>query len=51
MQHWKDWAEVDKQEKAYQAESKKISDEKIKVAQDLVNAQIEASTKGGVAFK
>ncbi|MEG2463174.1 MAG: hypothetical protein RSA88_11555, partial [Acinetobacter sp.] len=41
---------VDKQEKAYQAESKKISDEKIKAAQDLVNAQIEASTKGGVAL-
>ena len=43
-------AEVDKQEKAYQAESKKISDEKIKAAQDWATAQIEAATKGGVAL-
>jgi len=43
-------AEVDKKEKAYQAESKKISDEKIKAAQDWASAQIEAATKGGVAL-
>lgn len=43
-------AEVDKKEKAYQAESKKISDEKIKAAQDWANAQIDAATKGGVAL-
>jgi hypothetical protein len=35
-------AELDKKEKAYQAESKKISDEKIKAAQDWVNAQLTA---------
>ncbi len=43
-------AELDKKEKAYQAESKKISDEKIKAAQDWASAQIEAATKGGVAL-
>lgn len=43
-------AELDKKEKAYQAESKKISDEKIKAAQDWATAQIEAATKGGVAL-
>ena len=43
-------AELDKTEKAYQAESKKISDEKIKAAQDWASAQIEAATKGGVAL-
>ncbi|WP_336948766.1 tape measure protein [Acinetobacter junii] len=43
-------AELDKKEKAYQAESKKISDEKIKTAQDSANAQIEAATKGGAAL-
>ena len=43
-------AELDKTEKAYQAESKKISDEKIKAAQDWATAQIEAATKGGVAL-
>lgn len=43
-------AELDKKEKAYQAESKKISDEKIKAAQDWATAQIEAATKGGAAL-
>lgn len=43
-------AELDKKEKAYQAESKKITDEKIKAAQDWATAQIEAATKGGVAL-
>ena len=43
-------AELDKKEKAYQAESKKISDDKIKAAQDWATAQIEAATKGGVAL-
>ena len=43
-------AELDKKEKAYQAESKKITDEKIKAAQDWASAQIEAATKGGVAL-
>lgn len=43
-------AELDKKEKAYQAESKKISDEKIKAAQDWASAQIEAATKGGAAL-
>lgn len=43
-------AELDKKEKAYQAESKKISDEKIKTAQNSANAQIEAATKGGAAL-
>lgn len=44
------FAELDKKEKAYQAESKKISDEKIKTAQDSANAQIEAATQGGAAL-
>ena len=43
-------AELDKKEKAYQAESKKITDEKIKAAQDWASAQIEAATKGGAAL-
>jgi len=43
-------AELDKKEKAYQAESKKITDEKIKAAQDWATAQIEAATKGGAAL-
>ncbi|WP_225761660.1 tape measure protein [Acinetobacter sp. Marseille-P8610] len=43
-------AELDKKEKAYQTESKKITDEKIKAAQDWASAQIEAATKGGAAL-
>lgn len=43
-------AELDVKEKEYQAESKKITDEKIKAAQEVANAQINSATLGGVAL-
>lgn len=43
-------AELDVKEKEYQAESKKITDEKIKAAQEVANAQINSATLGGAAL-